>query len=243
MAPTRLTYTSPSFPAPPPPPDPAGPGVPLGASEAGASARARAREAASLADLEAAVRAFDGCPLKATASSTVFADGNPQARVMLVGEAPGEDEDRQGKPFVGVSGQLLDRMLRWIGLDRAADDPARAVYISNILPWRPPGNRSPTTAEIAACQPFIERHIQLVNPDVLVLLGGTAAKTLLARPEGITRLRGRWFDYTPPGGARTIAALPTYHPAYLLRSPIQKRDAWRDLLGLRKRVTKDLKSH
>ncbi|MDQ2106296.1 uracil-DNA glycosylase, partial [Azospirillum isscasi] len=203
--------------------------LPLGASEAGASARARAGEARSLEELESALRAFDGCPLKATAMSTVFADGNPAAAIMLVGEAPGEDEDRQGKPFVGVSGKLLDRMLAQVGLDRGK------VYISNILPWRPPGNRSPTQAEIAACLPFLERHVELVGPKVLVPLGGTSAKTLLNRAEGITRLRGRWFDYASPGLPGPVPVIPMLHPAYLLRNPIAKREAWRDLLTLRQR--------
>jgi len=210
---------------------PAEPGQPLGASEAGASARARAREAASLEALEAAVRDFDGCALKLTATNTVFADGNPKARIMLVGEAPGEDEDRQGKPFVGVSGKLLDRMLAHIGLDRTS------VYITNILPWRPPGNRSPTQAEIAACLPFLERHVALVAPDVLVPLGGTSAKTILDRSEGITRLRGQWFEYSTQGLAKPVPVLPMLHPAYLLRNPISKREAWRDLLTLRQRLS------
>ncbi|MGQ9365848.1 uracil-DNA glycosylase [Azospirillum sp. A39] len=205
-------------------------GAPLGASEAGASARARARAAASLEELEAAVRAFDGCPLKATAMNTVFADGNPKARIMLVGEAPGEDEDRQGKPFVGASGRLLDRMLAGIGLDRST------VYITNILPWRPPGNRNPTAAEIAACLPFMERHVELVGPGIIVPLGGTSAKTLLNRTTGITRMRGQWFDYTPESGGRTVPVLPMLHPAYLLRNPAAKREAWRDLLVLRERL-------
>ncbi|TWA75987.1 DNA polymerase [Azospirillum brasilense] len=203
--------------------------LPLGASEAGASARARAAEARSLEELEAALRAFDGCPLKATAMNTVFADGNPAADIMLIGEAPGEDEDRQGKPFVGVSGKLLDRMLAQAGLDRGT------VYISNILPWRPPGNRSPTQAEIAACLPFLERHVELIGPKVLVPLGGTSAKTLLNRAEGITRLRGRWFDYASAGLSGPVPVLPMLHPAYLLRNPIAKREAWRDLLTLRQR--------
>ncbi|MFD1623538.1 uracil-DNA glycosylase [Azospirillum griseum] len=201
---------------------------PLGASEAGLSARARAAEAQTLEELEAALRAFDGCPLKATAMNTVFADGNPQAPILLIGEAPGEDEDRQGKPFVGVSGKLLDRMLAQIGLDRSA------VRITNILPWRPPGNRSPTAAEIAACLPFLERHVALVRPKLLVALGGVSAKTLLDRTEGITRLRGQWRDYPTPQGA--IPLLPMLHPAYLLRNPISKREAWRDLLNLRQRM-------
>lgn len=205
------------------------PTQPLGASEAGASARARAKEARTLAELEAALRDFDGCPLKATAMNTVFADGNPQASIMLIGEAPGEDEDRQGKPFVGVSGKLLDRMLAQVGLDRGK------VYISNILPWRPPGNRSPTQAEIAACLPFLERHVELIGPKVLVPLGGTSAKTLLNRAEGITRLRGQWFDYASPGLPGPVPVIPMLHPAYLLRNPIAKREAWRDLLTLAQR--------
>lgn len=223
----RMTYTSTSLPSPAAVPLGAPPGAPLGASEAGASARARAGEAKTLAELEAAVRAFDGCPLKFTATNTVFADGNPQARVMLVGEAPGEDEDRQGRPFVGVSGRLLDRILAAIGLDRTT------VYITNILPWRPPGNRSPTQAEIAACMPFMERHVALIAPAVLVPLGGTAAKALLNRAEGITRLRGRWFDY--PAGP-PVPVLPMLHPAYLLRNPASKREAWRDMLTLHQKL-------
>ncbi len=163
----------------------------------------------------------------------VFADGNPNASIMLVGEAPGEDEDRQGLPFVGVSGKLLDRMLATIGLDRTN------VYISNVLFWRPPGNRSPTDAEIAACLPFAERHIALVQPKILVLLGGVAAKTLLRTKDGITRLRGRWVDYTPQLGRTDVSpirCLPIYHPAYLLRQPGAKRQAWRDLLLLKKGI-------
>ena len=158
----------------------------------------------------------------------VFADGNPDGRVMLIGEGPGSEEDRRGLPFVGASGQLLDRMLACIGLDRAQ------VYISNVLFWRPPGNRTPTDAEVAACLPFVERHIELANPDFLVLLGGMSAKTLLARTEGILRLRGRWRPYQHAGMATPIPALPTLHPAYLLRQPQQKRLAWRDLLSLGK---------
>jgi uracil-DNA glycosylase len=204
--------------------------VPLGASEAGIAARERAAAANTLAELEAALRAFDGCPLKTTAMNTVFADGNPEAKIMLIGEAPGEDEDRQGKPFVGASGKLLDRMLSCIGLDR------NSVYISNILPWRPPGNRSPSQTEIAACLPFLERHIELIGPRVVVPLGGTSAKTLLHRTEGITRLRGRWFETATPGLNRPVAVLPMLHPAYLLRNPVSKREAWKDLLTLRQRL-------
>ncbi|CAO3363337.1 uracil-DNA glycosylase [Azospirillum palustre] len=209
----------------------ASPDQPLGASEAGIQARARAGDAQTLEALETALRSFDGCPLKATAMNTVFADGNPQARVMLIGEAPGEDEDRQGKPFVGVSGKLLDRMLAQIGLDRSA------VYISNILPWRPPGNRSPTQAEIAACLPFLERHVELVQPKLLVALGGVSAKTLLNRAEGITRLRGQWRTYEVAG--TPVPLMPMLHPAYLLRNPIAKREAWRDMLALQQKVAEE----
>jgi uracil-DNA glycosylase family 4 len=189
-----------------------------------------AQSARSLEELRAALESFDGCPLKATATNLVFADGNPAARVMLVGEAPGADEDRIGRPFVGVSGQLLDRMLAAIGLDRTK------VYITNVLFWRPPGNRTPTPAEVAACLPFVERHIELVGPEILVLVGNAAAKTLLLRNEGITRIRGKWFEYQSAGMSRPVPTLPIYHPAYLLRAPAQKRDAWRDLLQIRERL-------
>ena len=195
------------------------------------TARHLALEAESLDALKAALDRFDGCPLKQTATNLVFADGNPEANIMLIGEGPGAEEDRKGLAFVGASGQLLDRMLTHIGLDRTS------VYITNLLFWRPPGNRTPTAAEIAACLPFVERHIELVAPDYLILLGGTPAKTLLARNEGILRLRGRWRPYQHPGLARPIPALPTLHPAYLLRQPAQKRLAWRDLLSLQQART------
>jgi uracil-DNA glycosylase family 4 len=217
--------------APPAAPRPVAP--PPAASRPNASAQtasAIAQGAQSLEELRAALAVFDGCPLKATATNLVFADGNPKAKVMLVGEAPGADEDRQGKPFVGVSGQLLDRMLACIGLDRTS------VYITNILPWRPPGNRSPTAAEIAICLPFVERQIELVDPELMVLLGGTAAKTLLATADGIVRTRGKWLNYSTPGLPRPVTAIATYHPAYLLRSPAQKRDSWRDLLMIKNKL-------
>lgn len=181
----------------------------------------------TLAELRQALADFEACPLKATAMHLVFADGNPRARVMLVGEAPGADEDRQGKPFVGLSGQLLDRMLAAIGLDR------ESVYISNVLPWRPPGNRTPTAQEVAQCLPFIQRHIALVQPQVLVLLGGVAVKALLPTQMGITRIRGQWQTLSLPGLTAPLPVLPTYHPAFLLRSPVQKRFAWRDMLALK----------
>ena len=207
------------------------PDGPTGAARAAAhsAAHSAADGADSLEALHAAVLAFDGCGLKVTATNTVFSDGVAGAPVMIVGEAPGADEDRAGKPFVGVSGQLLDRMLASIGLDRG-----RNVYISNVLPWRPPGNRNPTEGEMGACLPFIRRHIELAAPRVLVLVGGTSAKTLLDRGEGITRLRGRWFDWQGPAGGPPIPTLATYHPAYLLRSPGQKASAWKDLLALKR---------
>jgi DNA polymerase len=215
-------------PPPAPPPRVAAPAVArlVGADEALASARALAGAAADLAALRTALAGYEGCGLKATATNLVFADGNPASRVMLIGEAPGAEEDRQGKPFVGVSGQLLDRMLACIGLDRAT------AYITNVLFWRPPGNRTPTPSEIAACLPFVERHIELVDPDYLLLVGGISAKTLLGRGEGILKLRGRWAHYQHVGMARPIPAMASLHPAYLLRQPAQKRLAWRDFLAL-----------
>ncbi len=197
------------------------------------AARERAADAADLPALRAAMEAFDLCPLKATATNLVFADGNPEAPLMLIGEAPGADEDRQGLPFVGVSGQLLDRMLASIGRDR------ESAYITNILPWRPPGNRKPTGAETTMLLPFIRRHIALVRPRVLVFVGGTSAQTLTGRTEGITRLRGRWLDYAGDGeesGASAPAAMALFHPAYLLRSPARKREAWLDLLKIREKL-------
>ena len=211
--------------------------VPL-ALESQAAASASARELASkcsdLEQLADAIRNFEGSSLKQTATNLVFGDGNPHANTMWIGEAPGADEDRLGKPFVGVSGQLLDRMLAAIGLDR------EHAYVSNILPWRPPGNRKPTTAETEIFLPFLERHIALVAPNILVLVGGTAASTLLRRPEGITKLRGRWLTYAAADDAapREIAVMPIYHPAYLLRQPALKRDAWRDLLTIKEAAHK-----
>ncbi len=193
-----------------------------------ATARDLAAQATTLEALRDALAEYDGCALKQTATNLVFADGNPEARVMIVGEAPGADEDRQGKPFVGVSGQLLDRMLSWIGFSRADN-----VYISNVLFWRPPGNRTPTPAEVAACLPFVERHIALKQPDYLILSGGSSAKTLLSKTEGVLKLRGRWFSYQNPEMGTPVPALVTLHPAYLLRQPAAKRQAWRDLLSFK----------
>ena len=189
------------------------------------SAQDLAAAASSLAELRLALESFAGCGLKATATQLVFEDGAPGSDVMFVGEAPGGDEDRLGKPFVGRAGQLLDRMLRAIQLDRGK------VYIANVVPWRPPGNRTPTPQETLVCLPFIRRQIALSAPSVLVCLGGSAAQTLLGLKEGITRTRGSWHDYRVDDG-RTIKAFAMLHPAYLLRQPIQKRLAWRDLRAL-----------
>ena len=190
------------------------------------AAREAAKSAATLEQLRTMLDRFQGCALRTTATQLVFADGNPQARVMFVGEAPGRDEDIEGLPFVGRSGKLLDRMLAAIGLDR------RSVYIANIVPWRPPGNRDPSAQESAICLPFIRRQIELANPDVLVCLGKPSAVTLLDIKEGILKARGRWFTYHT--GTRDIRATVTLHPAYLLRQPLQKRLAWRDFLAVKK---------
>src|SRR5260370_28458775 len=199
-------------------------------AEAAQSARALAAGAATIEALGALVAAFDACPLKRTATNTVFLDGNPAAPVMIIGEAPGAEEDRIGRPFVGRAGQLLDRMLMAIGLDRTG------VQITNVIYWRPPRNRKPNAAEIAACLPFVLRHIALARPRVLVLSGGTAASALLPLSEGITRLRGRWFELAVPGLEAPVATLAMFHPAFLLRDPARKREPWRDLLALRAKV-------
>jgi DNA polymerase len=195
----------------------------------GPSPRALARAAATLDELAEAMRGFDGSPLKRGARSFVFCDGMPGARVMVIGEAPGGDEDRIGKPFVGRAGQLLDRMLAAIGLSRTAPAPEAAAYITNILPWRPPGNRSPTVEEALLFLPFAERHIELARPDFILSLGNTPTKALLDTGTGIKRMRGRWFRHAATG----LPLLPSFHPAYLLRTPADKRLAWRDLLMLR----------
>jgi uracil-DNA glycosylase family 4 len=194
------------------------------------AAREAARSAKNLEELRALLEAFEGCMLRATATRLVFADGNPQARVMFVGEAPGRDEDIAGLPFVGRSGKLLDRMMAAIGLDRTQ------AYIANVVPWRPPGNRTPTPQETAICLPFIRRQIDLAGADILVCLGQPSTQTLLQTKEGITRTRGRWFKFDT--GSREIRALATYHPAFLLRSPLQKRLAWRDFLALKQALAR-----
>jgi uracil-DNA glycosylase family 4 len=204
--------------------------VPIESPQLVEDARALAQRCNSIEELEAAVRAFEGCVLKRTAKNTVFADGVVGSPVMVVGEAPGADEDRLGKPFVGVSGQLMDRMFEAIGMSRERD-----LYITNILFWRPPGNRTPTLAEQAICMAFTRRHIELARPKVLVLAGGTAAKSVLDTTEGIMRLRGKWTTLSLDDGS-AVPTLPTFHPAYLLRTPASKRQSWLDLLSLDKKL-------
>lgn len=213
----------------------------LGTAQARVEAARLAASCRTLEDLHAAIAGFEGLAIRKTATNMVFADGNPAARVMLVGEAPGADEDKQGRPFVGVSGQLLDKILKSIGLARTGDTPENAVYISNILNWRPPGNRTPSPAEIDISLPFIERHIALVKPKVLVLCGGVSAKGLLGSGDSISKLRGRFHDYRPvtdgvSENTSPIPAIATYHPAYLLRTPSQKALVWQDMLLLKARL-------
>ena len=190
---------------------------------------AAAAAATSLAELQAALESFDGCALKRTATNTVFADGVASGRVMLIGEAPGRDEDRIGKPFVGRAGQLLDKMLASIGLDRKTN-----AYITNVINWRPPDNRDPTPEEAAACLPFLRRHIELADPAVIILLGAVAARHVVGISDGIMKLRGRWLEYRV--GDRMVPLMPTLHPAYLLRQPGHKKLAWRDLQAVRDKM-------
>jgi DNA polymerase len=206
-----------------------GPDAPLAPAQGAADAREAAAAATDLDSLRAALERFDGCALKQTATNLVMARGNPQAPVMFIGEAPGAEEDRRGLPFVGASGRLLDRILSFIGLDE------QSAYISNIIFWRPPGNRSPTDAETAACLPFVRRHIALVRPRLLVTLGRPAMNTVLGLNSGINKARGRWVEYG--GGLEApIPAIPTFHPAYLLRNPAQKRETWMDFLSIREKL-------
>lgn len=204
------------------------PGTALPPEAIAASAWEQAAAAQSLDDLRERLSRFEGCGLKATATRLVFGDGNPSAKIMFVGEAPGADEDREGVPFVGRAGQLLDKMLASIGLDRGK------VYIANVVPWRPPGNRTPTPLETSACLPFTRRQIELVDPKILVCLGGASAQTLLAGKEGVMRMRGRWFAYST--GNTEIRALAMLHPAFLLRQPAHKKLAWQDLRMLAKEL-------
>jgi len=233
VAPTLVAAAAPPARAPTPLRAPVAPPrapVPLESPQLVEDARALAERCTSLAELEAAVRAFEGCALKRTAKNTVFADGTPGAPVMIVGEAPGADEDRLGKPFVGVSGQLMDRMMAAVGLTREG-----GFYITNILFWRPPGNRTPTLAEQAMCLAFTRRHIELAQPKLLILAGGVAAKAVLDTTEGIMRLRGKWASYRLGDGTE-LPTMPTFHPAYLLRTPASKRQSWQDLMAIDRKL-------
>ncbi len=214
----------------------------LGTSDALKEAIAAAKRANTLEELREEISDFEGISIKKTASNLVFSDGNSKAQVMIIGEAPGADEDRQGKPFVGVSGQLLDKILACINLDRNAEEPEKSVYISNILNWRPPGNRTPTAAEIELSLPFIERHIQLIKPKVLVLSGGVAAKSLLNSTLSISKLRKAKHEYKAinqelNSDLAPIPCIATYHPSYLLRTPVQKKHVWSDALNLHKKLS------
>ncbi len=215
------------------------PEMPLGTADVKKEALKLAQSANTLEELKAAIRSFDALAIKKTATNLVFADGNPKAKVMVIGEAPGGDEDIQGKPFVGVSGQLMDKMFAAIGLSRQSDDPDTSIYISNILNWRPPGNRTPSPAEVEISLAFIERHIALIQPKILVFMGGVSAKALLDTADGITKLRGKWATYRPltESGGAELPVLPTFHPSFLLRTPIQKKQAWTDMLLLKKRLS------
>ncbi|MBT3358667.1 MAG: uracil-DNA glycosylase [Rhodospirillales bacterium] len=217
-----------------PPPAPAVTAAPtapaVGADGASGDARKAAAAAQSIDELRAALESFEGCGLKKTATNLVFGDGNAKSDIIFIGEAPGAEEDRKGVPFVGPSGILLDRMLASIGLDRTK------VFISNTVFWRPPGNRNPTTGEMAVCMPFVERMIELVDPKIVVAVGGPAANSLLGQKASVGKLRGKWFTYSSAGLTQPLEATAIYHPAYLLRTPAQKRAAWQDLLDIRAKL-------
>jgi len=217
-APARPTAPLPLKPAPAAPPKP----IPAGEQAQHVAAQAQSRE-----ELRRMLEQFDACPLRQTATKLVFADGNPDSGLMLVGEAPGAEEDLAGLPFVGTSGKLLDRMLASIGLDRSQ------YLITNLIPWRPPGNRPPTDMELAQCLPFLIRHIELTRPRHLVLLGALASQALTGRTDGIRRLRGQWLELNFPGLSQPVPTLPMFHPAYLLRTHAAKREAWSDLISLK----------
>lgn len=220
-APAPRREAPPAAPAAPKPAPPVDPGL---------ESAAIAAACETLEALRAAVTGYEGCALKKGARSTVFADGNPLARLMVIGEAPGREEDQAGLPFVGRSGRLLDLMLAAIGLSRKAADPRNSVYISNVLPWRPPGNREPSSDEVAMMAPFLFRHVELKAPQAILLLGSPATRTVLGTKQGVARMRGKWAEW------RGIPVMPTWHPAALLRDPAKKRDAWADLLTLSARL-------
>ncbi|MCP5322958.1 MAG: uracil-DNA glycosylase [Candidatus Paracaedibacteraceae bacterium] len=204
-------------------------------TEARRKAEELAYNARTLEELYKALLSFEGCSLKSTAIHTVFSDGVSSSKIMFVGEAPGAEEDKLGKPFVGQSGQLLDKFLEWAGFSRSKN-----IYISNTIPWRPPGNRQPTSEETYICRPFLERHIELIRPKFLVMLGGTALKTFHNPKEGIVTLRGNWMPYTTENEGVSVETMPIFHPAFLLRSPGQKKLFWRDLLQIRLKAEAEL---
>lgn len=205
--------------------------APVGSFEAMPEAIALAAAANSLDELKAALDGFKGLALKRTSTQMVFADGNPNAKIMLIGDVAGTDEDRLGRPFAGLGGQLFDKMMAAIGLSRE-----HTIYISNIINWRPPGGRTPTDAEFALSLPFAKRHIELVNPDILIYVGGVAAKELLQTKQSINKLRGRWIDYQTPSLAKPILSMAILHPQYLLQTPAEKAQAWADLLRLKAKL-------
>jgi DNA polymerase len=227
-APARPAFT-PARPAPTLAQQAKAPAPVIDGDEIGTAIEIAAR-ANTLPELKAALEAYDGCALKKLATNTVFADGTPGARVLCIGEAPGRDEDKAGLPFVGRAGKLLDKMLAPIGLDRTKN-----VYIINVLPWRPPDNRNPDPVEVAKCIPFLRRHIELANPDMIVLLGAVAVRNVMGKTDGIMATRGKWLDYHVNG--RMVPVMPTLHPAYLLRQPAHKKLAWRDLLAIEEKYT------
>lgn len=216
------------------------PEMPLGSAEAHKEALRLAQSAQTLDELEKAIREFDGLSIKKTATNLVFADGNPKASIMIVGDAPDADDDIAGKPYAGLSGELLDKMLAAIGLSRHAEEAAKSIYISNILNWRPPGNRSPSASELETSLAFLERHIALVQPALLVVLGGVAAKALLNSNDTISKSRGKWTDYTPLNdvGGKAIPCLPMFEPSFLIQKPTQKKLAWADLQDLAEKLVK-----
>ncbi len=201
----------------------------MGAAAAIIEAQKSAAACETLEDLKMAIESFDGLSIKKTATNVVFSDGNPKAPIMLIGDTPEAEDDIQGKPFVGESGQLLDKILASIGLDRNAESLNSVVYISNVINWRPPGNRTPSQAEVDISLAFIERHIELINPKMIILCGGVAAKSLLKRKDTISKIRGKFHDYALSGGKATIPAMATYHPTYLLKTPMQKKAVWADM--------------
>lgn len=226
-APTRTAFTAPR-PAPTLAQQAKAPGPVIEGDEIGTAIEIAAH-ANTLPELKAALEAYEGCTLKKLATNTVFADGTPGARVLCIGEAPGRDEDKAGLPFVGRAGKLLDKMLAPIGLDRTKN-----VYIINVLPWRPPDNRNPDPVEVAKCIPFLRRHIELANPDMIVLLGAVAVRNVMGKTDGIMATRGKWLEYHVNG--RMVPVMPTLHPAYLLRQPAHKKLAWRDLLAIEEKI-------